>query len=68
MADPKKRRSKKKVKKADAVGVAHVKATFNNTQICITDPKGNVISWSSAGKVGFKGSKKSTSFCRSGRQ
>lgn len=44
------------------MGVAHVKATFNNTQICITDPKGNVISWSSAGKVGFKGSKKSTPF------
>jgi small subunit ribosomal protein S11 len=62
VADPKKRKGKKKVKRAEATGVAHVKATFNNTQICITDTKGNVISWSSAGKVGFKGSKKSTPF------
>jgi len=62
VADPKKRRSKKKLKRAEAVGVAHIKATFNNTQICITDTKGNVVSWSSAGKVGFKGSKKSTPF------
>ena len=62
MADPKKRRTKKKVKRADTVGVAHIKATFNNTLISITDIKGNVVSWSSAGKVGFKGSKKSTPF------
>ncbi|NIP44502.1 MAG: 30S ribosomal protein S11 [candidate division Zixibacteria bacterium] len=62
MADPKKRKGRKKVKRAEAVGVAHVKATFNNTQICISDRKGNVISWSTAGKVGFKGSKKSTPF------
>ncbi|HEQ98699.1 MAG TPA: 30S ribosomal protein S11 [candidate division Zixibacteria bacterium] len=62
MADPKKRKARKKVKRAEAVGVAHVKATFNNTQICISDKKGNVISWSTAGKVGFKGSKKSTPF------
>jgi small subunit ribosomal protein S11 len=62
VADPKKRKGRKKVKRAEAVGVAHVKATFNNTQICISDRKGNVISWSTAGKVGFKGSKKSTPF------
>ena len=62
MADPKKRKTKKKVKKADSVGVAHIKATFNNTVVSISDKTGNVISWSSAGKSGFKGSKKSTPF------
>lgn len=44
------------------VGVAHVKASFNNTQVAITDPKGAVISWGSAGRSGFKGSRKSTAF------
>lgn len=43
-------------------GVAHVKATFNNTIICITDPSGRIISWSSAGKVNFSGSRKSSAF------
>ena len=43
-------------------GVAHVLATFNNTTVTITDLKGNVIGWSSAGKVGFKGSRKSTAY------
>ncbi|MBM3880995.1 MAG: 30S ribosomal protein S11 [Verrucomicrobia bacterium] len=43
-------------------GVAHILATFNNTQVAITDMQGNVIGWSSAGKVGFKGSRKSTAF------
>src|SRR5512132_1117651 len=43
-------------------GVAHVLATFNNTIVTITDLKGNVIGWSSAGKVGFKGSRKSTAY------
>jgi len=62
VADPKKRRVKKKTKRVDSVGVAHIKATFNNTIICISDTKGNVVSWASAGKVGFKGSKKSTPF------
>ena len=62
MADPKKRKTKKKVKKADSVGVAHIKATFNNTVVSISDKTGDVISWSSAGKSGFKGSKKSTPF------
>ena len=43
-------------------GIAHVLATFNNTVVSITDPKGNVIAWSSAGKMGFRGSKKSTAY------
>jgi len=62
LADPKKRKTKKKVKKADAMGVAHIQATFNNTLVSISDKSGNVISWSSAGRSGFKGSKKSTPF------
>ncbi len=56
------RKAKKKDKKAPMMGVAHVKATFNNTIITITDNDGNVVSWASAGKVGFKGSRKSTPF------
>jgi small subunit ribosomal protein S11 len=43
-------------------GIAHVRSTFNNTSVAITDLKGNVISWSSAGKVGFKGSRRSTAY------
>jgi small subunit ribosomal protein S11 len=62
VADPKRKRTKKKIQRADAVGVAHIQATFNNTIVCITDEKGNVLAWSSAGKSGFKGSKKSTPF------
>ena len=46
----------------EAEGVAHVNATFNNTTVTITDPRGNTISWGSSGKAGFKGSKKSTPF------
>jgi len=53
---------RKKEKKNIAVGQAHIKSTFNNTIISITDPSGAVISWSSAGQVGFKGSRKSTPF------
>ncbi len=53
------RRSKKVV---EAEGIVHITATFNNTLITITDMKGNTIVWGSAGKSGFKGSKKSTSF------
>ena len=53
------RRSKKVV---EAEGVAHIKATFNNTLITITDKVGNAVVWGSAGKAGFKGSKKSTPF------
>jgi small subunit ribosomal protein S11 len=62
VADPKKKRTRKKVRKVDAVGVVHVKASFNNTIISISDPKGRVVCWNSAGRVGFKGSKKSTPF------
>ncbi len=55
--------SKKKRKtRVDAEGIAYIKATFNNTMISLTDNFGNVISWSSAGKVGFKGSRKNTAF------
>ncbi len=53
---------KKKERKNIPVGLAHIKATFNNTLITITDPAGNVISWSSAGVQGFKGSRKGTPF------
>ncbi len=63
MADPKKKgHAKKKTRKVEANGIAHVKATFNNTIITIADSTGKTISWGSAGKVGFKGSKKSTPF------
>ncbi len=55
-------RQKKKVKKNVGSGIAHVHATFNNTLVTITDLQGNVISWSSAGARGFKGSRKSTPF------
>lgn len=48
--------------RAVPVGIAHIKATFNNTIVSITDPKGNVIAWSSCGRAGFKGSRKSTAF------
>ena len=54
--------AKKKAKKSIAKGVVYVAATFNNTVITVTDEMGNVISWSSAGALGFKGSKKSTHF------
>ncbi|MBI3982682.1 MAG: 30S ribosomal protein S11 [Gemmatimonadetes bacterium] len=53
------RRAKKVV---EAEGIAYVTATFNNTLVTITDSKGNAVAWGSAGKAGFKGSKKSTSF------
>jgi len=56
------RSKKKKAKKVDAYGVAHVKSTFNNTIITITDREGHVISWCSPGKIGYKGSRKSTPF------
>ena len=55
-------RVKKRQRKNVTVGVAHVNATFNNTIIAITDLQGNVISWSSAGAHGFKGSRKSTPY------
>jgi len=53
---------RRKEKKNIAVGQAHIKSTFNNTIIAITDPAGAVIAWASAGTVGFKGSRKSTPF------
>ncbi len=59
MAKPRAGRRKKVV---DAEGMAHIKATFNNTIITITDMNGGTVAWASAGKAGFKGSKKSTPF------
>ncbi|MBM4386392.1 MAG: 30S ribosomal protein S11 [Deltaproteobacteria bacterium] len=53
---------KKKVRKEIQTGVVHVQSTFNNTVVSITDVSGNVIAWSSAGRRGFKGSRKSTPF------
>ena len=53
---------KKKIKRSYTRGVAHVHATFNNTIVTITDVSGNVIAWSSAGALGYKGAKKSTPF------
>jgi small subunit ribosomal protein S11 len=61
MASPKKK-TKRKEKKNVPEGIAHIKSTFNNTLITITDKQGNVISWSSSGVLGFKGSRKSTPF------
>ena len=57
-----KKRTRKKDKNFGPLGVAHIKATFNNTIVTITDKQGNTISWASSGKVGFKGSRKSTPF------
>jgi small subunit ribosomal protein S11 len=62
VANPKPKTKKKREKRASVNGVAHVQATFNNTIITIADETGGVVSWSSAGKAGFKGSKKSTPF------
>ena len=53
---------KKKIKRAYTKGVAHIHSTFNNTIVTISDEQGNVIAWSSAGALGFKGAKKSTPF------
>src|SRR5436305_14072549 len=53
---------KKKIRKGVTRGVAHIKATFNNTMVTITDTTGETISWASAGTVGFKGARKSTPF------
>lgn len=58
----KEKKSKKKALKGITAGVVHIKATFNNTLILIADKRGNTISWSSPGSVGFNGSKKSTPF------
>ena len=61
MASPRKGRKKKK-EKVEAEGQAHIKATFNNTIVTLTDNYGNVISWASAGRIGFKGARKNTPF------
>jgi len=55
-------RTKRRERKNIEHGIAHIKSTFNNTIITITDKEGNAIAWSSAGNVGFKGSRKSTPF------
>src|SRR4029450_174960 len=55
-------RGKKREKKNVPTGHAHIQSTFNNTIVTITDPTGNVVSWGSAGLVGFKGSRKSTPY------
>jgi small subunit ribosomal protein S11 len=55
-------KSRKKVRKNIQLGIAHIQSTFNNTIVTITDVQGNAISWSSAGSMGFKGSRKSTPF------
>ncbi len=59
MAKP---RTKKKEKKNIVSGIAHVNSTFNNTLVTISDDQGNVVSWSSSGMMGFRGSRKSTPF------
>jgi small subunit ribosomal protein S11 len=62
MAKPKAKKARRREKKNVAHGQAHIKSTFNNTIVTITDLDGNTISWASAGNVGFKGSRKSTPF------
>jgi small subunit ribosomal protein S11 len=55
-------RQRRRVRKNIAIGQAHIKTSFNNTLVTLTDKEGNVIAWESAGSVGFKGSRKSTPF------
>ncbi|MGH8933142.1 MAG: 30S ribosomal protein S11 [Egibacteraceae bacterium] len=57
-----KQRARKKERRQVSHGVAHIKSSFNNTIVTITDPQGNVLSWASSGNVGFKGSRKSTPY------
>jgi small subunit ribosomal protein S11 len=57
-----KKLARKREKKSIPHGIAHIAATFNNTIVSITDPVGNVVAWSSAGRAGFKGSRKGTPF------
>ena len=59
------RKPRRRDRKSVPVGQAHIKSTFNNTIISITDPSGAVVSWASGGDVGFKGSRKSTPFSKS---
>ncbi len=63
MANPSKDKKKKKKKgSVEPAGIAHIKATFNNTHITLTDKLGNVIAWATAGTSGFKGARKNTAF------
>lgn len=62
MAEKRKDKARKRVVIVEAVGQAHIKATFNNIIISLTNTSGQVISWASAGKMGFKGSKKNTPY------
>jgi small subunit ribosomal protein S11 len=62
MAKPTTQRTRRRERKNIVSGVAHVNATFNNTMITISDAQGNAIAWSSAGTMGFKGSRKSTPY------
>jgi small subunit ribosomal protein S11 len=62
VATEKRKGKKKKINLTSTSGVAHIQATFNNTIISISDSRGNVISWSSAGQVGMSGSRKSTAY------
>lgn len=62
MAQKRKDKAKKRVVAVDAMGQAHIQATFNNIIISLTNGQGQVISWASAGKMGFKGSKKNTPY------
>jgi len=55
-------RSNKKKKKINPYGIVHIKATFNNTNITVSDEFGNVVAWATAGKAGFKGSRKNTAY------
>jgi small subunit ribosomal protein S11 len=59
-------RGRRKVKKNIPIGQAHIKTSFNNTIVALTDREGNVVAWESAGGAGFKGSRKSTPFARKG--
>ena len=63
MAQPNREKTNKNKKRSiDPSGVAHIKASFNNTHVTITDKRGNVIAWSTAGSSGFKGSRKNTAY------
>ena len=58
-----KKRVRRRERKNVSSGVAHIRSTFNNTIVTIADPQGDVIAWSSAGNMGFKGSRKGNTFC-----
>ncbi|OQX88410.1 MAG: 30S ribosomal protein S11 [Candidatus Omnitrophica bacterium 4484_70.2] len=62
MAKKRRREKKKKIKVSSPLGIAHIKSTFNNTIITITDSEGNTLAWASGGTIGFKGTKKSTPY------